>query len=249
LSASGKFIAAEIAAAGGYTTGTGPNFDPRALLEAPPAKKPADPVVIGCLVVALLLLGWGGFQVASYLMSSGPSEVNAAANEIRMGNDDVADTKLRGVLKEIPTNITAKTTLAVSLVDRKKYDEALALCDEILKADAQAVDAYRIKAVAHAQLGKFEDAIADVDAYLKGAPDDEPAARAQAFAVRAFADMKLNKLDDSIADYTKAIKLDEKNMHLFASRGIVRDMKKKAAEKAAAEAEKAATPKAEKAGK
>jgi hypothetical protein len=103
LSASGKFIAAEIAAAGGYTTGAGPNFDPRSLLEAPPAKKPADPVVIGCLVVALLLLGWGGFQVASYLMSSGPSEVNAAANEIRMGNDDVADTKLRGVLKEIPT--------------------------------------------------------------------------------------------------------------------------------------------------
>jgi Tfp pilus assembly protein PilF len=227
LSASGKFIAAEIVAAGGFQPGTGPHFDPRSLMEAPPAKKPLDMVVIGSMVVAFLIVGYVGFDAASYLMSSGPSEVNAAANEIRMGNDDAADAKLRRVLKANSAHSVAKMTLAVSLIDRKKYDEAIALCNEVLKSDADAADAFRIRAVANSQLQKYGDAIKDVDAYLKAAPEDDPSARSQALAVRAFSDMKLGKLDDSIADYTKAIKLDERNLHLFASRGTVRDMKKK----------------------
>ena len=229
LSASGRFIAAEIVAAGGFQPGTGPHFDPRSLMEPPPAKKPLDLVVVGCIVVSVLIVGWAGFDAVSYLMSSGPSEVNAAANEIRLGNDDVADAKLRRVLKVNDANPVAKITLAVSLVDRKKYDEAITACNDVLKSDPDAADAFRIRAVAHAQSGMYDEAIKDVDAYLKAAPEDDAAARSQALAVRAYSHMKLDHLDDSIADYSKAIKLDEKNLHLFASRGAVREMKKQKA--------------------
>lgn len=221
LSASGRFIAAELTAELLPSGGSAREY----MEVEEKVSKPVDPVFVACCVVAVLVFGWMDFQIYTYMTGTAPSVLNKAAEEIRVGQLDAAMKDLDEALKSSPNKQFVKLTMAIALLDQDKCDEAIAKCDEILKDDPNAADALRTRATANAKLGKFNEAIADVDTYLSAAHDDEPTARAQALAVRAFANMKLQRFDDSIADYTKAIKLDEKNMHLFASRAAVNLMK------------------------
>jgi len=97
--------------------------------------------------------------------------------------------------------------------------ERLAACEKLLASgtlsDGDREQALRNRGGAKFGLGRYEDAIADLDAALAMKPDDE-----MAIESRGMADYHLARYSDAVADYDKALALAPSRTFLFYERGI-----------------------------
>jgi tetratricopeptide (TPR) repeat protein len=108
------------------------------------------------------------------------------------------------------------------LIKNKAFDDAIAECDELLKHDPEAADAWRLKALANCMAGRYKEAIDEATLYLdKNAPTtDGGKGRAEVYASRAFSYLKVDKFEQAAADFSEALKLDPKNSKMLAGRAV-----------------------------
>ena len=87
--------------------------------------------------------------------------------------------------------------------------------EEVADANAKAVQAYIEQGVAKAELGQYEEAIADYDAALRLDPD-----HAVALANRSLAWSALGRFEEAIADLDAVLRLDSDNIAAWTHRAL-----------------------------
>ena len=89
--------------------------------------------------------------------------------------------------------------------------------EDVADATAKAVQAYIEQGVAKAELGQYEEAIADYDAALRLDPD-----HVGALVNRSLAWIGLGRYEDAIADYDAVLRLDPEQVGAWANRGAAK---------------------------
>lgn len=111
-------------------------------------------------------------------------EKNLTQSEERLYRDNERNARQL----EVDTHLFAATLLFRT----QRYEDALAHIDQVVEADPDLAQAYSMRGQMRARLGRFEEAIGDLDRYLalSDAPYEHPDVR-QAFALRAEASENL----------------------------------------------------------
>lgn len=138
--------------------------------------------------------------------------------KLRMGNEALDDLNI--VIAAQPDNKLAWTARATLFNRFKKYEQAIADCDEIIKRDKGYLDAYRVRAVALNALGRYPETLSDCKFFLTLHPQKD-AARAEVLANQAYAFYQKRELDQAIASYSEAIECEPTNPVWYASRAVV----------------------------
>jgi tetratricopeptide (TPR) repeat protein len=134
---------------------------------------------------------------------------------------DAATAKLiepRPALKIVATPIPTAAPTATAVTNRTPAEaqvEITRLTAELAKAPGDA-SLYVLRAQAAGELGRFEDAVDDLNAALR-----IDAERADALRLRAEAHAALNRYPAAQADLTSLLKLEPNNAELYAERGTV----------------------------
>ncbi len=89
--------------------------------------------------------------------------------------------------------------------------------EEVADANSKAVQAYIEQGVAKAELGQYEEAIADYDAALHLDPD-----HVVALVNRSLAWIGLGRYEEAIADYDAVLRLDPEQVGAWANRGAAK---------------------------
>ncbi|MEK7467421.1 MAG: tetratricopeptide repeat protein [Planctomycetota bacterium] len=127
-----------------------------------------------------------------------PVWLTLAALADRNGRED----RLRSAIRNAPDFAWAHCALCETLIDLKRYDEALRAADRAILLDPKN-GVFRLqKAVALMWLGQSQDALAEADRAAESLPGDErvPIVRAQIL-------MGDDRVDEAIAEMEKAAKL------------------------------------------
>jgi tetratricopeptide (TPR) repeat protein len=145
-----------------------------------------------------------------------------AVAESRLGHKEDALRDFNTLIGRNPKNRLARLGKATLLIKNKAFDDAIAECDELLKHDPEAADAWRLKALANCMAGRYKEAIDEATLYLdKNAPTtDGGKGRAEVYASRAFSYLKVDKFEQAAADFSEALKLDPKNSKMLAGRAV-----------------------------
>jgi tetratricopeptide (TPR) repeat protein len=91
---------------------------------------------------------------------------------------------------------------ATELIQQRKYADAVAECDRILRWKSDFAEAYQSRAVANAQLGRTEAAMRDYTQAIRFQPDFPAALEGRGGLFRA-----ADKLEEALGDYNALIKL------------------------------------------
>ncbi|GEM_PF-3472455 len=131
---------------------------------------------------------------------------------------------LKPIAKDAPEDIRIKAMSLLALAEERegRYDEALALYREILKADRNNVDAYLGLGRINMALEKYEEA---KDAYTK-ALEIDPKSR-ETCETLAFIYEKLGNLREAMKYLDRAIEIDPENKHLWSTKGRLLSLMKK----------------------
>ncbi len=85
--------------------------------------------------------------------SFAPAAENLAAYLVREGHQQEAVATYRRIIEKDPKNVTSRLALARLLATEKQYDEAVKLCRGALQQKADAIEAFRVLALAYDAIG------------------------------------------------------------------------------------------------
>ena len=117
---------------------------------------------------------------------------------------------------EVAGNIEQAESLvksAYQLIDQKKYDEAIDLCNKAIKISPNYESAYGERGFAYSQKGQFDKAIADYSTAIKMSPYE-----ALLYFNRGTSYYKKNDFDPAIQDFNKAIELSPSTTNFYSTR-------------------------------
>jgi tetratricopeptide (TPR) repeat protein len=151
-------------------------------------------------------------------------QVQAGNQQNDQGQYQEALTTFTKVLKDCSTKDAKEegnVGKAIAFNGLKQYDEAAAAAESAIKVSKQTnVMAYYARSYAYNNLGRTEDAKADVVKITDLTKKNKNVkARATMFAQLAHLDFQLNKLAEADTNLTKAIELDPANPAFFVQKG------------------------------
>jgi len=123
--------------------------------------------------------------------------------------------------KEPPPSLPPQKTKAqwleegYALNDLKRYEEALAACDQAIRLDPNFVGAYYSKGYALNDLKRYEEALAAYDQAIRLDPNF-----AKAYNNKGIALYNLKRYEEAIAVYDQAIRLDPNFAKAYNNKGI-----------------------------
>jgi tetratricopeptide (TPR) repeat protein len=120
---------------------------------------------------------------------------------------------------EAPTS--AATIQAQNQVNAAKYEDAIAICSEVLQKNPKDYWARRIRGAAYVRKGMYDEAILDLTESIA----QYPQAHATPYRNRGFAYLNCRRFDDAIQDLTQAIQLDPTSADTYRLRADAYNMK------------------------
>lgn len=118
------------------------------------------------------------------------------------------------------SDATASIDQAMAFLHQRKFSEAKAAADKVLRLEPHSVRALAIRGTAERALGNNTAALDDFDSALALDPNDE-----RMYLAKCLVLYDLYRLDDSIEACTKAIALDPYNVDAYDQRALSLDAK------------------------
>ena len=97
-------------------------------------------------------------------------------------------------------------------------EEAIADYDETIRLDPNNAEAYRVRAAAKFEIGRYEQAVADYDQAIRLNPND-----AEAYRIRAAAKVEIGRYEQAFEDFDEAIRLAPNIPEEYLGRGFSKD--------------------------
>jgi tetratricopeptide (TPR) repeat protein len=126
---------------------------------------------------------------------------------------------LTGALDAFDRALAMRKNWLPAMIDRanclyqlKRYNDAIAAYNEVIRIDPKRVQTYAERGFAYSNSGRHADALPDYTRAIELNPT--PAA----YANRGWANLELGNMDQAIADLDKAIEMDPSNEFALASR-------------------------------
>ena len=120
-----------------------------------------------------------------------------------------AATEFRKALELLPGNYEAREKFADSIIQMGRFEEAISQCRELLHSMPYHAPAYLTMAYAHAQLGSFDQSIADYDRAIAL----HPAYASAAYNEIGVIQLHQGKFDKAVTSFEKAIAADVDRVH------------------------------------
>ncbi len=120
-------------------------------------------------------LAWLGYALYEHFAQRGPGDLAylAGNTQFKDSNFQRAADDYRQALSENPVHIPAMRGLANSLIQLRRYGEAVSLMDQVVAMEPEFGGNYAIRGIANDHLGRYERAVAD---YQKALSLDESVA-------------------------------------------------------------------------
>jgi tetratricopeptide (TPR) repeat protein len=138
--------------------------------------------------------------------SNTPSEAQAKTEE---------ETAAETAAKEKAQRLDAKAQTGYDLFFEKKYDEAIAVENEIIEEDPTFFKAYYIKGITQCYAGNYEEGSKNIDKALELNPDDYMARFNKALSLELY-----RHYDDALIWYNKALEISKKEWSYYGIASI-----------------------------
>jgi len=137
------------------------------------------------------------YAMAREKIGDTPDLLLAEANQrLLLEEGEAAEKLLRNAHEKAPERVDIANALARALTMRKKYDEAIALFDGLVKREPQSIYNHRDMSIALLQSGEAREAARILEEALKYAPYDQLLLAHLTLAYRELGDSRLNDLAD-----------------------------------------------------
>jgi len=166
-------------------------------------------------------LGTGDFPGAMTLLKSAEAAGNIDADyyfllgkaSSSLGNLDESLAHLDKAVQMDPTFAEAKGHKAIVLLQKGKAKEAEAAADEAIRIESTG-ELHFARGAIRMALGRFKDAIADLDAAIGLEPKND-----EYYVARGEVALRVGRVDSAERDYARAIEINPKNAKAFLGRG------------------------------
>lgn len=179
---------------------------------------------VGCLLMSC-------FLVSPAFSQSGDVSYEDKLKKYRA--DSLAAVKKNELKQQKQKEIQAKNAVliesnnALAAYKRKRYQQAVTLCDKAIAMDAEYAKAYYIKGIAQKKLRKYKESVSS----LQLAVEKNPNNAAAFFALGGAFDI-IGKVDEALKAYDDCIAVNQGYYKAYYQAGLVHMNKKKSYEKA-----------------